>query len=113
MGLEQKLVSTKYVKLVRDAFNWYAILEEYLEIMPLTKEERSSIKLSITVKIERVVDTKNKKLHKDMKRRMKKMKNDVLEREKLQNKKYVESEHDMLVNLGNQIFRRDALNGDL
>lgn len=113
MGLQDKLVPKGYVKLVHEAINWYTILEEYLEIMPLTRDEKVNIKMATTIKIEYVIDTRNKKAHKALKKYMKKMKDEVLEREKRQDAKHEECQEDLLVNLRDQIFRRDALNGDL
>lgn len=113
MGLQDKLIPKGYVKLVHEAINWYTVLEEYLEIMPLTRDEKVNIKMVITIKIERAIDTRDKKAYKDIKKRMKKMKNEVLEREKRDGARYEECDEDAILSLANKIFKRNALNGDL
>lgn len=54
-------------------YNYYTIMDEYLDVMPFNSKERSEVKVALTTKIEYAYAKDDKKTYKVLDKRMKEL----------------------------------------
>jgi hypothetical protein len=77
-----KLLTKKEMLQAGRVYNYYQVMEEYLDILPLNSRERSELKLSLTTKIEFAFARDDKKTYKALDKKMKMMTKEIKRRQK-------------------------------
>lgn len=53
-----------------EVYDWYFVIDKYLEVMPFTSRERSEVKLSLTNKIDYVLNRNDENVTEIMRKRI-------------------------------------------
>lgn len=77
-----KLLSKDDMLKAGRVYNYYQVMSEYLDILPLNSRERSELKLSLTTKIEFAFARDDKKTYKALDKKMKMMTKEIKRRQK-------------------------------
>lgn len=103
--MKKKLLTKDEILLAGKTFNYYMIMDEYLNCMPWTQSERAQVKLALTTKIEYAFAKKDfKKLDKRMKQLIK----EIDRRKKLQESQEIEDEQQFYHNMKDIMTRRES-----
>ena len=87
------------------AFNYYLVMDEYLNVMPFTAKERSEVKLALTVKIEYAF---KKGDFKHIDKRMKELIKEIDRRKNNIKKEEIEDENQFFNDMKNIMIRRES-----
>ena len=77
-----KLLTKEDMLKAGKVFNYYQVMNDYLDILPLNSRERSELKLSLTTKIEFAYARDDKKTYKALDKKMKMMTKEIKRRQK-------------------------------
>jgi len=103
--MKKKLLSKDEIMAAGKTFNYYLIMEEYLDCMPWTQAERSQVKLALTTKIEYAFAKKD---FKKIDKRMKELIKEIDRRKKAQVQMEEEEEKQFYCDIKNTMFRREG-----
>lgn len=107
--MKKKLLTKDQMIRAGETHNWYIVVEEYLNVMPLNAREKSELRTSLMLKIEYAFAKNDKKVTKKLDKRMNELIKEIDKRNKMIKKDEELADENFVAMLQENILKRDFI----